>query len=191
MEQRSSLARSLVGSERAWNSSKDTGTEYNRHYSESKRPLEGNNLGEELSINVISIALLHLINTDSPNTQTSSKERSRKSNIVVTECQQEEPGKRSKSPNSYICKDSADEGVAVNHNGTVPQKHKEGKGQRHSRDCIVDQSRCGVVAEVYCCQLEEVDDQDHLGKDGVTTSPEHNPSKVKNIVTGDVSGVIT
>ena len=108
-----------------------------------------------------------------PNAQTGSEEGSGKANIVVLEGEQEESGKGSDSPHGHVGDEAAGEGVAMDHDGTVPEDHEEGEGQRHDRDGEVDQPRSIGVAEVDGSQIKEVDDEGDFGEDGEATDPKH------------------
>ena len=71
-------------------------------------------------------------------------------------------------PDKNVCKDAGNERVLVgHHDGAVPVDGHKGPGQRARHGGHVDQARVGVVAEVERRQVEEVDNQNHLGPDEV------------------------
>lgn len=125
------------------------------------------------------------------NTQTGSEEGSGKADIVVPEGEQEEAGKSSDSPYGHVGDDTAGEGMAVGHDGTVPEDHEEGNGQRHGRDGEVDQPRGSAVAEVDGSQIEEVGDEDDFGEDDQVMAPKQQPSELEDVVPGRGVGVRT
>ena len=81
--------------------------------------------------------------------------------------------------------EAAGGGVAVDHDGTVPEVHEEGEGQRHNRDGEVDQPQSIEVAEVDGSQFTEVGDEGHFGEDGEATDPKHHANKLEDVRPGD------
>lgn len=101
--------------------------------------------------------------------------------MPILERGQEEAGVDDDSPDGNVCKNAADQVVAVNHHGTVPHHEEEGESQRHGNNGGVDPAGEGRVAEVQGCELQELNHLYHFGKDEVRAAPQHDPGKVKEV----------
>jgi len=69
--------------------------------------------------------------------------------------------------------------VVIEHNGTIPVQSHKGPGKRAGDGWDVDESRMRVVAEIEESQVEEVDNQDNLSPDEVSSDEEHDEGKLQ------------
>jgi len=166
-----------------WDCDDERDEENDSHDGECKDPLEGKDFGTKLT-----------------KSQSSHQERSSKSNVIILENQQEESGEDQEVPDGNVGKDPAGEALAVNHDGAVPEEGEFNPGQRQGDGWEVNPSRSRRVAKIESYELAPIDCEHEFRKEVMGASPEHNPSKLKEIEqdkvgsdTGsflDVSGVL-
>lgn len=116
--------------------------------------------------------------------QAGHEEGCSKADGVVVEGQKEEAGVHQEAPDGNVREHTAEEAVAVDHNGAVPVDGEEGPGQWQSSHRNVDEARrTGVVAVVNRSELEEVEDHHDFCDDIHVMRPEHDPHPVEHVET--------
>ncbi len=73
------------------------------------------------------------------------------------------------------------------HDGTVPVDGDKGPGERARDDGGVDEARVGVVAEVERDEVDEVEDEHHLGPVKVRVDKEVDEEGVQQVVDDEVA----
>lgn len=73
------------------------------------------------------------------------------------------------------------------HDGTIPVDGDKSPGKRPRHSRCVDKPWVGIVAEVQRRQVEEVNDQDHLGPGEVRSHEQHDEGEVQEIIEDKVA----
>lgn len=73
------------------------------------------------------------------------------------------------------------------HDGAIPEEGDICPGQRGRDDGRVDEARVRVVTEVEGGEVDEVDDDNHLGPVEVGAHKEHDKGKVQEVVENEVA----
>lgn len=109
----------------------------------------------------------------------------RTTHIVDTE---EEQAKGEERPDENVGKDAGDQAVLVrHHDGAIPVDGDKGPGERARDDGGVDEAGVSVVAEVERDEVDEVEDEHHLGPVKVRVDKEVDKEGVQQVVDDEVA----
>jgi len=147
--------------EDTWDRDDQGSDEEDAHDDECEDPLECNGSSEEL--------------TDS---KSCGKDAEWKAHGVVLEYDQEEQAIDQDTPDRYIGQDTSCQIIGVDSNRSIPVESDKCPGERSGNDWSVDESWVRIVAKVEERQVEEIDYQNDLRPDEVSTDEEHNKGKV-------------
>lgn len=139
------------------------------HDGESKDPLEGNDVGEELR-----------------DTQGSGQDREVEAHGVVLVGNQEKEAVAEDGPDEDVCSDTSGEGVSVDCCGANSEQSHIVESQRAGDNGNVDEAGGGRVTEVGSRQVEEVDDEQKQCQPEVRADPEHDHSKEQQVAGDEV-----
>jgi len=131
--------------------------------------LEGNELSCELS-----------------NAKGGCKDAESEAHSVVLVSQKEEESINKNAPDGNIGKDPGNQGVGINHDGTVPVDCHKGPSQwsRDNRD--MDESWTSWMAEIERREVEKVDNQDKFGPPEVGADEQHDEGECEEVVGDEV-----
>jgi len=77
--------------------------------------------------------------------------------------------------------------VVIEHNRSIPVQSHKSPRKRTGDSWDVDESRMGVVAEVKESQVEEVDNQNNLSPNKMSSDEEHDEGKLQEVVEDEVA----
>lgn len=101
---------------------------------------------------------------------------------------EEESSINQDTPDKDIGEDASDKRILMpDHDGPIPVNRHKGPSQRSRDDRRVDQASILVVAEVQRGEVDEVDDEDELCPDEVTSYKQHHEGEVKKVVENEVA----
>jgi len=143
--------------------------EQNTHDSECKDPLQGNDLDEELT-----------------DTKCSCENGKTEAHGIVLVDDEEEHSIDQNTPDGNIGEDTRDRTSCVDSDSTIPVQGDESPSQWSRNSGDVNQTGMGRVAEVQEGQIEEVEDQDDLSPDKVSSNEEHDECELKEVIEDEV-----
>jgi len=153
-----------------WNGDDQSSKKEYSHDNESKDPLEGNGSGKELA-----------------NSESSCQDAKCEAHGIVLEDDEEEEAIDQDTPDCDIGKDAGCQVMGIHGNGAIPVQSNKCPRQWPRDHWDVDESWVCVVSEVQGGQVEEVDDQNDLGPDEVSSDEEHDESELQHIVEYEVA----
>jgi hypothetical protein len=156
--------------------------EEHAHDDEREDPLEGDDLGGELSEGQRYGKVLAAENFEAAGILTQREDSKRHAHRPILEDGQEEAAKHHDAPDDDVRKDASGQITGVHGSGAVPENRHIVPGVGKAHDWSVNPERSGWVAEVERCQVEEVGDKDDLARPEVGADPAHDEAELHEVV---------